>query len=350
MGWLPLAQNPSAESHHRHARTMMIRHSFLIPTYVILYRLGWVPGFKALIIPGAVSVYSIFLLRQFIRQIPTELVEAARLDGASEMGIFTRVILPMSRPALGTVAILTFMGSWNDFFGPLLYLNNKNCGLCNSYTSSRRLYSGMPSKSGRHSVITAPLFCSISCRIVYGCLCKCAFQVKGHELQVLLTFVFIVVGLFTPTLLVAWFQSQRLSNQYFLDAESAYNRGEYLQALTGYEEYDEQQGKYIQRGGYQQVEKIWIHPYAWPRPTAYARARERIQEIIDQRLTIAMAEAFVQANIGKQTPYLGIIYLRLGELYEESGTVALPSITAAIDFFRGRTLSRANDHLIVRCA
>ena len=141
--------------------TMMIPGIlFLIPTYIIMYRLGWVPGFRALIIPGAVSVFSIFLLRQFIRQIPNELVEAARLDGASELAIFFRVILPMSRPALGTVAILTFMGSWNDFFGPLLYLNKPEL-----WTVQLGLYQFQTSVPGENaeqiwaaiSVITMPL-------------------------------------------------------------------------------------------------------------------------------------------------------------------------------------------------
>jgi multiple sugar transport system permease protein len=104
--------------------TMMIPSVlFLIPTYVMLYNLGWVGRFEALIVPSAVSVFNIFLLRQFMSGIPNELIEAARIDGAGEMLIFLRVILPLARPALATVAILTFMGSWNDFFGPLLYLN-----------------------------------------------------------------------------------------------------------------------------------------------------------------------------------------------------------------------------------
>lgn len=104
--------------------TMMIPGVlFLIPSYVLIYRLGWVGRFEALIIPSAVSVFNIFLIRQFMAGIPNELVEAARIDGAGEMTIFFRLILPLARPALATVAILTFMGSWNDFFGPLLYLN-----------------------------------------------------------------------------------------------------------------------------------------------------------------------------------------------------------------------------------
>lgn len=104
--------------------TMMIPGVlFLIPTYVLMYRIGWVGRFEALIVPSIVSVFNIFLIRQFMAGIPDELVEAARIDGAGEMVIFIRVILPLARPALATVAILTFMGSWNDFFGPLLYLN-----------------------------------------------------------------------------------------------------------------------------------------------------------------------------------------------------------------------------------
>lgn len=104
--------------------TMMIPSVlFLIPTYVLMYNIGWVGNFAALIVPSAVSVFNIFLIRQFMTGIPNELVEAARIDGAGEISIFLRVILPLVRPALATVAILTFMGSWNDFFGPLLYLN-----------------------------------------------------------------------------------------------------------------------------------------------------------------------------------------------------------------------------------
>lgn len=105
--------------------TMMIPGVlFLIPTYVIIYNLGWVGQFQSLIIPAAVSVYNIFLIRQFMVGVPDELLEAARLDGAGDVGIFFRLILPLSRPVLTAVAILNFMGSWNGFLGPLLYLND----------------------------------------------------------------------------------------------------------------------------------------------------------------------------------------------------------------------------------
>lgn len=90
-------------------------------------------------------------------------------------------------------------------------------------------------------------------------------------------------------------------------------------------------------------------PLRLARPGAYTRAQERIREIIDQRLTVPMAEPFVQANIGKQTPYLGIIYLRLGELHEESGDsrTAIEIYRDVIDLFPGREdiVSEANNHL-----
>jgi multiple sugar transport system permease protein len=97
---------------------------FLIPTYVMIYNLGWVGQFHALIIPSAVSVYNIFLIRQFMVGIPDELLEAARLDGANELRLFASLMLPLAQPVLATVAILNFIGSWNDFLGPWLYLNH----------------------------------------------------------------------------------------------------------------------------------------------------------------------------------------------------------------------------------
>ncbi|HLO97096.1 MAG TPA: carbohydrate ABC transporter permease, partial [Fimbriimonas sp.] len=72
------------------------------------------------------SAFSIFLLRQFFRTIPMELSEAAKLDGCSELRIFTDIIVPLARPALMVVALFTFMGSWNDFLGPLIYLVDQN--------------------------------------------------------------------------------------------------------------------------------------------------------------------------------------------------------------------------------
>jgi multiple sugar transport system permease protein len=141
--------------------TMMIPGVlFLIPTYVIMFNLGWVNQFRALIIPSAVSVYNIFLLRQFLQTIPDETLEAARLDGATDIGIFWRIIVPLLRPALTTVAILTFMGSWNDFFGPLLYLNKPE--LWTIQLGLLQFQSGVPGENAQEiwaavTMITLPL-------------------------------------------------------------------------------------------------------------------------------------------------------------------------------------------------
>ncbi|GAL04386.1 putative permease [Photobacterium aphoticum] len=97
---------------------------FTIPTYMMMYEWDWINTYRVLIIPGAISAYNIFLLVQFMKQIDNAYLEAARIDGAGEVRIFFRIVLPMLRPALATVGILTFMGAWNDFMGPLLYVRD----------------------------------------------------------------------------------------------------------------------------------------------------------------------------------------------------------------------------------
>lgn len=97
----------------------------MIPVYLIFTELGWVNTFYPLIIPAFFgNAFFIFLLRQFFRAIPKELEESAIIDGCSLFGIFWRIVVPLSKPALITVAILSFMGSWNDFMTPLIYLND----------------------------------------------------------------------------------------------------------------------------------------------------------------------------------------------------------------------------------
>ena len=108
--------------------TMMIPFPvIMVPTFALFKYLGWVGTFKPLWVPAFfASAFSIFLLRQFYRTIPMELSEAAKIDGCSEFRIFTDIIAPLSRPALMVVALFTFMGSWNDFLGPLIYLVDQN--------------------------------------------------------------------------------------------------------------------------------------------------------------------------------------------------------------------------------
>lgn len=96
-----------------------------IPLYVIFAKLGWVGTFLPLLVPTFLgNPFFIFLLRQFFLGIPSELSEAARIDGASEFRILTRIIVPLSWPALITVGLFTFIDKWTDFFGPLIYLQN----------------------------------------------------------------------------------------------------------------------------------------------------------------------------------------------------------------------------------
>lgn len=107
--------------------TMLMPYVVLVvPTFIMFARLGWIDTFLPLTIPQFFGggAFNIFLLRQFFRSIPEELSDAARIDGSSELGIFTRIMLPLAKPVLVTVGIFTFMGSWNDFFGPLIYINS----------------------------------------------------------------------------------------------------------------------------------------------------------------------------------------------------------------------------------
>jgi multiple sugar transport system permease protein len=92
----------------------------LIPLFLTVYHLGWLDTYQGLIVPRATNAFGIFLLRQFFISLPFELDDAARIDGASEFGIYARIILPLSLPALATLAIFHFMYNWNDFLWPLV--------------------------------------------------------------------------------------------------------------------------------------------------------------------------------------------------------------------------------------
>jgi multiple sugar transport system permease protein len=95
----------------------------VVPLYIIFVRFGWIPSLKPLIVPAFFAdAFSIFLLRQFFLTIPQELSDAARVDGASEFQIMTKVVVPLAKPAIAAVGLFNFLYHWNDFFGPLLYL------------------------------------------------------------------------------------------------------------------------------------------------------------------------------------------------------------------------------------
>ena len=97
---------------------------FVIPNYLIVDRLGWIDNLMAVIVPAAASAFGVFFMRQFLISLPRELEEAALLDGANHFQIFSRVILPLSKPALATLGVLSFLTNWNDFLWPIYVLIN----------------------------------------------------------------------------------------------------------------------------------------------------------------------------------------------------------------------------------
>jgi len=94
----------------------------MLPLFLMLNRMGLVNTYWGIIIPGMASIYGIFLIRQYIMSIPDSLIEAARIDGATDFYIYLRLILPLAKPILVTLALFTFMGSWNDFLWPLIVM------------------------------------------------------------------------------------------------------------------------------------------------------------------------------------------------------------------------------------
>lgn len=107
---------------------MLPFHVVIVPQYILFAKLGWVNSFLPLIVPKflAVDAFFVFLMVQFVRSIPRELDEAARIDGAGHFRIYRSVILPLMVPALATTAIFTFIWTWNDFFSQLIYLTSSH--------------------------------------------------------------------------------------------------------------------------------------------------------------------------------------------------------------------------------
>jgi multiple sugar transport system permease protein len=107
--------------------TLMIPFQvIMIPTFLIVRQLGLIDTLGALIVPNLAGAFGIFLLRQFFRSLPIELEEAARIDGASRLGVLFKIVLPLSGPVLATVAVITFLWTWNDFLWPLVTIYSPN--------------------------------------------------------------------------------------------------------------------------------------------------------------------------------------------------------------------------------
>ena len=137
--------------------TMMVPwHTIMIPQYQIISRLGLTDAHAALILGQLASAFGIFLLRQFFLTVPRELMEAARIDGAGEGYIFSKVMLPLAKPALSTLIIFTFVQVWNDYTAPLIYLNTKD-----KYTIQLGLTFFQSEHTMQYTVIMAGTVCAL---------------------------------------------------------------------------------------------------------------------------------------------------------------------------------------------
>ncbi len=124
------------------AMMMVPAQTTMIPSFLIIQGLGMYDRLASLIVPGMVTGFGIFLCRQFIEDIPDSLCEAASIDGAGDLYIYSRIIVPLIIPAISALAIFTFLGKWNDYLGPLLYLSdpkNMTMPLALSFFTSQRL-------------------------------------------------------------------------------------------------------------------------------------------------------------------------------------------------------------------
>ena len=148
----------------------------LIPAYLLIRALGLFDTYAALIVPAGAGVFGVFLLRQFFLAIPHELEEAARIDGCGPLGILRHVILPLAKPALATLGIFTFMGTWNAFEGPLLFTDR---------LEMRTLPIGITIFQGRYSIEYGPMMAAAALAAIPVTIAFLIFQrhiIKGISL------------------------------------------------------------------------------------------------------------------------------------------------------------------------
>jgi len=106
------------------ATIMIPSEMMIIPWYTGVAKIGWIDSIPGILVPGMLTAFGVFVMRQFMANIPDELLDAGRIDGVSEFGLFWRISFPLARPAAAVVAIFTFLGHWNDFLWPLIVTNS----------------------------------------------------------------------------------------------------------------------------------------------------------------------------------------------------------------------------------
>jgi multiple sugar transport system permease protein len=138
----------------------------MIPLFILYRQLNWIDTYNPLIVPAFFGggAFSIFLLRQFFTTIPLELDHAARIDGCGEAGILWRIVLPLSKPALATITIFSFIGNWNDFLAPLIYINSSS-KLTVSVALSR--FRGEYGTTAWHLLMAASIAAVLPCILIF---------------------------------------------------------------------------------------------------------------------------------------------------------------------------------------
>jgi ABC-type glycerol-3-phosphate transport system permease component len=147
--------------------TLMLPSTVLIiPQFVIFQSLHWTNTYYPLVIPAFFgNAFYLFLLRQFFLGIPRDLEDAARIDGAGYFRVYSQIMLPMVRPALVTVALFTFVATWNDFFGPLIYLSDKN--MYTVAVALRYLQGSVRSRPENHLLMAAATLSILPCLFIF---------------------------------------------------------------------------------------------------------------------------------------------------------------------------------------
>jgi len=150
----------------------------LIPSVMLMFWLGWLNTYWALIVPGAVNAFTVFLLRQYMITIPDEMLEAARLYGCSEFGLFWRIMLPVCKPALASVGLINFVWNWNDLLWPLVIISRKDTEMFTMQLALMGLWDVHGSLPSLHLVAAATVYATLP--LIILSLITSKYLIKGY--------------------------------------------------------------------------------------------------------------------------------------------------------------------------